>query len=192
MAPFKLVLTGGPCAGKTTLARVLAARGGVLVAEAAIEVITDLCREMGTAAQAEWRARHPVEFQRRIAERQREAERAALARDPGWIVCDRGLPDGLAYLRRAGVEAPPDLASWLHQARYDLVLVLDTLSAFEPRPETGRIDDVADSHALRDALTRAYRELGHAPVFIPAGTLDERIAQLETLLPVRFGLEIAR
>jgi len=179
---IKMVFTGGAWAGKTSLAEALARDGVHLVPEAAIHVIGELTRELGLAEQADWRLRNPVEFQRRVARTQlsweRRAERTPQAAGAVHevVVCDRGIPDGLAFLRVAGSGVPADLLELARAASYHAVWVLDTLADFEPRRESGRTDDRQSSLAVRDALLEVYAELGHRPVLVPNLPLEARLA----------------
>ena len=191
LTPIKVVLTGGPCAGKTTLAQALSRTGASLVAEAALQVIDALRDELGAEEEARWRRAHAVEFQRRIARLQVASEQMGVATGATRVVCDRGLPDGIAYLRHFGVTPPDDLWRLARDARYDAVFLLDTLSEFRPRPETGRLEDHEASLSLRHELSAVYRELGHAPILIPALPVEERVRRVESvwdgLLPVTEG-----
>jgi len=186
--PLRIVLTGGAYAGKTTLAAQLASRDTVVVPEAAIEVISELCAEHGLEGQARWRAANVIEFQRRIAAAQQQAELCALRSGASCIIFDRGLPDGLAYFRQAEVDPPDDLRGALTTARYDAVLVLDTLSDFQARAATGRLDDRASSLRLGESLFGVYRELGHAPVRVPELPVSERVEWVRTHLRRRAEL----
>ena len=143
-----MVLTGGDHAGKTTLLEALRAEGYAVVHEAALEVIEELNHELGVDAQRSWRNAHWTRFQARVAQRQRELERAARDSGARALVLDRGLPDGIAFCRLAGVSLPDELLEGLER-RYDHVLLLDTVMPFAARPETGRIGGLGRSNALR-------------------------------------------
>lgn len=177
-----VVLTGGDHAGKTTLLEALRAEGYAVVREAALEVIEELSRELGVDAQRSWRHANWTRFQARVARRQHELERAA--RDSGGrgLVLDRGLPDGIAFCRLAGVALPDELRGGLER-RYDHVLLLDTVTPFAERPETGRIGGLERSRALRDLLRSVYEELGYAPELLALLPVADRMALVRALLP---------
>jgi len=176
---LRIVLTGGACAGKTTLAHALARRGARMVPEAAMQVIAMLRDELGLEQQARWRAAHVIEFQRRIARLQQESESHALLSSAPRVVYDRALPDGIAYFRHARVEPPEELLELARQAAYDAVFVLDTLRDFRARSDSGRLDDRGVSLALRDALLEVYRDLGYVPKLVPEMTIGERLLWIE-------------
>ncbi len=176
-----VVLTGGDHAGKTTLLEALRAEGYAVVHEAALEVIEELNHELGVDAQRSWRNAHWTRFQARVAQRQRELERAARDSGARALVLDRGLPDGIAFCRLAGVALPDELLEGLER-RYDHVLLLDTVTPFAPRPETGRIGGLGRSNALRDLLRSVYEDLGYAPEPLALLPVPERMARVRALL----------
>ena len=176
------MLTGGAYAGKTTLAARLGELGFAVVPEAAIRVIRALDRELGPDEARRWRGHHHLEVQTRIAELQTRLEAEAEASGARIAVCDRGLHDGIAYCRHWGVEVPEPVARAARSAHYDRVFVLDTLSGFEARADSGRIDDRADSLRVRDLLQQVYRDHAHEPVFVPELPLEERLARIRHAL----------
>jgi len=174
----KIVLTGGPCSGKTTLVEHLRAAGCATAPEAAIQVIGELTAELGLEGQRAWRNTHWAAFQERVARLQIECERAAQCGGADLLVCDRGLLDGIAYCRYRGVEPPPVLLDLVRSARYDQVFVLDTLKDFDARLETGRCDDRGDSLRVGALIRSVYREHGYTPVRVPELAVETRAARI--------------
>lgn len=138
--PFRVVVTGGPCAGKSSLCRLLGGKfpEAVVVPEAATEVIL--------SGQTPERIGQEL-FQQRVYERQVVLEREALRRSP-FLICDRGLPDGLAYcpgiFQRLGVSLDAALR------RYAVVLHLAVIAD----PESYRLH-CAENPARREDHARA-------------------------------------
>jgi predicted ATPase len=115
--PFRVVITGGPCSGKTELWRFLGESlpQGVPVPEAATELIL--------AGKSEQRLGR-VDFQRAVFERQWRLEEEALQKG-ALLLCDRGLLDGSAYLRDlfSRVDVSPTEA----MSRYAMVIQLEVI-----------------------------------------------------------------
>jgi len=91
--PRRIVLTGGPGAGKTAILEVLRralCRHAVVLPEAAGIVFGG-----GFPRKPSLAGRHSA--QRAIYYVQRELEVTALAENPAIVMCDRGTIDGLAY-----------------------------------------------------------------------------------------------
>jgi predicted ATPase len=177
----RVVVTGGPGSGKTTLVQALGRRGFATVPEAALEIIDALNAEHGVAGQKAWRAAHRAEFQRAVLLRQVELEAEVEEQDA--VFFDRGRLDGLAYCRFHGLAVDPRDLALARAGRYDRVLVLETLRAFAGRPETGRTSDRAESVALGEVLAQVYRAHGYALTLVPelATPLDRVVFVLASL-----------
>jgi predicted ATPase len=145
----RIVLTGGPGAGKTVITRRLAVEHAdtfVLVPEAATQVYS--------AMQTRWdrldlAGRRDV--QRKIYRHQVEQEDRIAAANPGKILLlDRGTIDGAAYWPEGPEEYWVDLRSNLatELMRYDAVIWMQTAAAIQ-------IYDGSDSNPCRfeDAAT---------------------------------------
>jgi predicted ATPase len=167
---MKVVLTGGPHAGKTTLLRELELRGHRVVPEAAIEVIGGLVRELGNVEARRWRLEHTDQFQARIAERQLALEAESSLPSGGICFYDRGLLDGLAYCRLHRREPPPALLEAIRGARYDLVVVCELVLPFSSREDTGRTSDLERAYAIEQLMHDVYTERGMAVVRLPLVT----------------------
>ena len=178
----RIVLTGGPYSGKTTLVDRLAAEGHAVAPEAALQVIEALAAELGAGAAVAWRRAHPGRFQERVLALQLELEARAEARGAPVVVCDRGVLDGVAYCRHHGIAPPPALARAPGRERYAAVLVLETLTGFEPRAHTGRLDGHDESLALAARLTDVYREHGYDPIPLPEDSVVARLARVRALI----------
>lgn len=173
-----IIVTGGSCSGKTSLIAALRGRGHDVLGESAYEVIEELIDELGVAGQMAWRRKQQVEFQRRITRRQHEREQAARRSSAPYVFCDRGLLDGKAYCRLAGVPWPDDLETLAASARYAHVFVLDTLHGFDPRPETGRFGSRDDSKRVGCDLEAIYRAHADRITRLPERPIDERAEAL--------------
>ena len=169
----RIVITGGPCSGKTTLVRALAARGFPTIPEAAISVIEEKTRELGLEGQAAWRAANREAFQECIIEKQLQLESRELPEGPVFL--DRGRLDGVAYCRVHGSAVPASLARACEELPYELIFVLDTLSTFDARRGTGRTSDRRRSLAIRRALIAVYREAGYEPIPVPEMPIGQRV-----------------
>ena len=157
----KIVLTGAPGSGKTTLCT-LVAQGDrhrfAPVPEAATQVYS--------AAQARWdRAdiHRRRELQKQIYRLQRDQEDRIARENPGkTLILDRGTIDGAAYWP----DGPDDYMTQLKTtfaaefARYDLVILLQTAAAIGIYDGSAsnpvRFEDAAGAIAAADALERLW------------------------------------
>lgn len=167
--PRRIVLTGGPGAGKTAVLEVLRramCRHVVVLPESAGLVFGGGFPRGRTDA-----LRRPA--QRAIYYVQRELEATALVEDPAIVMCDRGTVDGLAYW-----PGPEDMwqsvgSSLAHElARYDAVIHLRT-----PSPGSGynqdnplRVENAAEAAAIDAKIATAWAR--HPRRFEVPATVD--------------------
>ena len=172
----RIVITGGPYSGKTTVIDALGEVGHSVVREAAIQVIDDLSSELGLEGQATWRKSNPEAFQVKIIDKQEELEDAAAkSAQTGLVFLDRGRLDGVAYCRVYERPIPPEVEEGCRDLPYDCVFLLDTLSQFDGRAESGRTSDRARSLVIRAQLARVYRERGFDVVDVEEMPVEERV-----------------
>lgn len=181
----RVVLTGGPYAGKTTLIEALAALGFATIPEAAIEVIRKEAKERGRSKFEEWRDADPVAFQTQVFLRQLKNERRlglAPPAKPG-VFMDRSGIDSISYLRLAKRKVPTKWLDYAWANRFREVFVLDTLQPFEPRADTLRRSNLEVSLRLRDQLLKDYESFGYRPILIPQDSLDNRLRAIVQACP---------
>jgi predicted ATPase len=156
----KIVLTGGPGIGKTTLIELLAAAGYAIVPEAARLVVEDEESRGGDARP--WS--NPPRFQKLVAEKQLELEAAAEKRGGDLYFLDRGLVDGHAYCKIANIESPA-LIYGSGKNRYSHVFLLDPLPSY--RNDGVRYESEEKGMRIHNEIAAAYREFGYNPISVP-------------------------
>jgi predicted ATPase len=135
----RIVLTGGPCAGKTTTLNKLRCKLGVrvvVVPETATMLLSSGFPMPGE--DIKWSPEWQTEFQAAIFAVQKSMENVytLIAQEKGacLVICDRGLLDGAAYTQ-GGLEAfcrihNVDLAEIL--SRYEAIIHLESLAVGRP------------------------------------------------------------
>lgn len=181
--PFRIVITGGPCAGKTQVWRFLgeAFPAGVPIPEAATQLILGGKSEGSLGLE---------EFQRAVYERQLALEEAG--REKGLLLlCDRGLLDGLAYF--PSLLACLDVSQDEILARYAMVIQVEVIRDpqayglhFSNNP--ARREDHTRALALERELERIYER--HPIYVFLSGSLEEK--KREALRLVRERLAALR
>lgn len=165
----KVILTGGPGVGKTTLLSALNAAGFATVAESARPIIAERLA-LGLSPRPA-----PLEFAREIVRRDIEAHEAH-CRAPGWVFFDRGLIDGLGLLSESDPFTDEALRSLL--ARYPFHRDAFVLPPWREIYATDSERDQTFDDCLRihDSLVRWYRRCGIVLHDVPPGTVEERVA----------------
>lgn len=159
---MRLVITGGPCVGKTTLINLLQNHGYKVVQEVATEIIKE-------GRILPWVDR--MQFQMEVLRMQLEAERG-LAQYSKDIFLDRGVFDGEAYFNVDGMAVPPIFNS-IDPKRYELAFLIEPLSFFEAT--SVRREDLDFTISITDRLEAAYKSRGIEVVRVPDASPEERL-----------------
>lgn len=128
MKPYKIVLTGGPASGKTTVANSLQNKGFVVVPE-----VSRFVMERGLYPRVgAWTPEWQLGFQEFIAKIQRAVEKSY--RDEPLIL-DQGIYDSIGYMMTLFPNlAPEQILGFLSEVlngdlpRYDAALILETIA----------------------------------------------------------------
>lgn len=160
------VVTGAPCAGKTTTVQLLGTRGFHVNSESSRRHIGAQIQLGRTIAgiTADW-----LIFLSQIYAIQSVMENEMDPDRPS--VLDRSLVDSLAYRRFRGVDASmfPAVAG---VRRYRHVFVLERLTFTS---DGVRLENDALAAEIHLQLLRAYSEMGYKPVVVPVLPLTERV-----------------
>ncbi len=204
----KIVITGGPCAGKTTamswIQNAFTQKGYrvLFVAETATELIT--------GGIAPWTCRTNGEFQKQLVQLQQEKEKIyeQAARimdcDKVLIVCDRGALDNKAYMNDQEFAAVLDhlrTNETLLRDTYDAVFHLVTAAKgaeefYTTANNTARTETTEEAAALDDQLINAWTGHPHLRVIDNSTDFEEKmkrlIAEISSFLGEPEPLEIER
>ena len=165
-----IVISGGPCSGKTTVIDALAERGHATIPEAATELIRDPAFDQLRT--------DPREFQRQVLLRQLENERRLLeTREAGSIVfLDRGIADGFGYLEYHGIEPFEErIEAWAENRQQTRCVLF-----FESRPDyqaaSHRSETPDEARRIRENLLQDYRSRHDRVSLVEWLPVEERIA----------------
>lgn len=166
MRPGWYVLTGGPCAGKTTLLAELSRRGYRTVSEAARTYID---RELAKGRTIEEIRSNEVAFQNELVRMKVDTEKK-LTKDE-VIFFDRGMHDSVAYLALRGVVTHPALDEALKASRYEAVFLLDRVPYVK---DNVRVETPQEAAELHERIGNAYRNAGMTVLRVPLMSLGKR------------------
>ncbi|MFQ6040645.1 MAG: ATP-binding protein [Candidatus Poribacteria bacterium] len=186
----RIVLTGGPCAGKTTTLNKLRYEFGariVVVPETATMLLSSGFPVPGE--EIKWSLEWQNEFQSAIFSVQKSMENiyTLIAREKGasLVICDRGLLDGAAYTR-GGLKAfcrihNVDLAAVL--ARYEAVIHLESLSVGRPElyskaSNEKRMESLEEAQKLEFATRMVWNEHPNYYLINSENTMTEKIIKV--------------
>ncbi len=161
------VITGAPCAGKTTLIQALARRGFPVAGEVAREYIDARLAAGSTLRQIRADA---LSFERHILLEKARLERRLPPRR--LVFLDRAIPDSTAYFRLEGLD-PAEPLTLSRMFRYREVYLLERLKF---TPDGIRSEDDATAARLEDLLIETYSQLDYPIIRVPILEESRRLA----------------
>jgi predicted ATPase len=165
--PTRVVVTGGPGAGKTSLLEGLARRGYAIIPEVARRVIADR-----TARGLPPRP-PPIEFAKAIVERdvvQYESTRTRA----GIVFFDRSLLDSLGMLAELNQVADAEVRKFLERCPYHATaFILPPWRAIY-QTDSERDQSYEQAVGVYQAVRAWYLQCGYDLIDVPRGTVEER------------------
>lgn len=169
----KCVISGGACAGKTTLVNALSARGHFVLPEIALELIEQEADCGGKVFP--W-----TDFERfqERCYREQQSKEHELPADQDVVFLDRSLIDSVAYYRSRELPLPDELRVAISGSDYSCAFILDILPeehwaiTHNGKP---RMQSYATAVEMHKRILDTYLSYS-IPVFrIPVTSVDERV-----------------
>lgn len=167
----RIVITGGPGSGKTTLIEALAALGYAMEPEAGRAVIR--------AQQAIGGDALPWADRTRFADLMLDSDIAAHDRRSSThapVLFDRGIPDIVGYLDLCGLPAPPRLDGAARTLRYRQIVFIAPVWPKIFGQDAERRQDLDEAHRTHAAMMRIYPHYGYTLLDLPLASVEARVA----------------
>lgn len=186
----KIVITGGPCAGKSTamswIQKAFSQKGYTVL------FVPETATELITGGVAPWTCRTNADYQKFQMKLQTEKEdifekaAATMDSDKVLIVCDRGTIDNKAYMSEgefAEVIASMDISEVELRDSYDAVFHLVTAAKgaeefYTTANNSARTETVEEAAALDDKLIAAWTGHPHLRVIDNTSTFEDKMKRL--------------
>ncbi|MEM7187187.1 MAG: ATP-binding protein [Bacteroidota bacterium] len=173
----KIVITGGPCVGKTSLIEALKAKGYACFPE----VIREFTMEETEGQDREQLQSNPIVFAKdslgfnqRLIDGRSQQYHEAEKLDVPFVFFDRGLPDVLAYMDYFNQPYGEDFTSVCEELSYDKVFILPPWKEIFALNEI-RFESYEELESLHEYLNERYAAFGKTPVEVPKLPVDLRI-----------------
>lgn len=160
------VITGAPCAGKSTIIHELSNLGHTVVFETVREFIEN---EIQKGRSLDEIRSDGKSFQRGLIPRKMEIESSL---DPDALVFfDRAMPDSLTYFRSVGLD-PEEIMHLCKINRYAQIFLLERLPIEQ---DNVRNEDDKTAAELEAQLESDYKILGYEIIRVPIMPVEERV-----------------
>ena len=169
MKTRKIVITGGPGTGKTSVIEALEQNGYFCFHEVSREVI----REAQQKGIDQLFLKEPLLFSELLLEGRIKQYREAGEMSSELVFLDRGVPDVVAYMNYFGNDYPPVFNEVCKDFLYEKVFILPPWEDIY-KGDNERYETYDQAVAIHDELARSYSRHGYHPIEVPCGTIAER------------------
>ncbi|MGY0392689.1 AAA family ATPase [Bizionia sp. KMM 8389] len=165
----KIVITGGPGTGKTSIINELLNREFICLEEISRQ-ITLKAREDGVD---QLFLTQPLLFSEMLLEGREAQFHEAHSKAENLIFLDRGIPDVLAYMDFIGDNYPEKFIESCQKHRYDHVFILKPWKDIFIS-DSERYENFEQAEQIHDNLLNTYKKYGYQLVDVPFDTVENR------------------
>lgn len=165
----RIVITGGPGTGKSSIINELLKRGYTCLEEISRQVILDARRD----GVDQLFLKDPLLFSQLLIKGRQQQYLDALNYDSGLVFIDRGIPDVLAYMDFIGDPYPEQFVETCKTHVYDYVFIL------EPWPEiftqdNERYESFEQAVNIHHYLLNTYQKYDYNLLDVPFDSVENR------------------
>ncbi len=165
----KIVITGGPGTGKSSLINELMARGQTCFEEISRQVTLE-ARKMGVE---QLFLTEPLLFSELLLKGRLKQFHEAEQSHERNLFLDRGLPDVLAYMDYFDTAYPEEFVALCQNNRYDKVFVLAPWKEIFVG-DMVRYENFEQSEIIHEHLLNSYRNFDYDLINVPFDTIEKR------------------
>jgi predicted ATPase len=166
----KIVITGAPGTGKSTIIHHLEKDGYTCMHEISREVTLE-ARKLGTE---QLFLTEPLLFSDKLVRGRIKQFKEAGKIETEMVFFDRGIPDVQAYLNYISMDYPDDYEKFGKKYKYDFVFLMPPWEEIYVN-DNERYETFEQSFAIHNHLERTYKKLGYRVVEVPHGNVDNRV-----------------
>ncbi|MBM1106845.1 ATP-binding protein [Aurantibacter crassamenti] len=173
----KIVITGGPATGKTSVIQGIESLGYICFHEY-IRELTNEAKDLGDLASLETNpinsVADPLDFNRKLLDGRTDQYKKSKKINENLIFFDRGVPDVLAYMNFYQQELKSEFIDAAAAYQYDLVFLLPMWKEIFATDEE-RFESFEVGLKIQDYLRKSYTDYGHNVIEVPFDSIENRI-----------------
>lgn len=166
----KIVITGGPGTGKTTIINQLESVGYACMHEIS-RTVTAMARKNGIE---QLFLKDPLLFSKLLLEGRMMQYQEALKLDTQFVFFDRGIPDVHAYMNYMGIKYPKKYMNESKKNLYDTIFLMPPWEAIYIT-DNERYESFEQALAIHNHLKNTYESLDYKTIEVPVGNVAERV-----------------
>lgn len=166
----KIVITGGPGTGKSTVIEALTKRDFMCMPEIS-RAVTLNARKNGTE---QLFLTKPLLFSELLLEGRVNQFIEAETSNNELVFFDRGIPDVHAYMNYISIDYPQSYIVKSNLYRYNYIFLMPPWEEIYIT-DNERYENFEQALAIHNHLERTYKDLNYPIIEVPTGTVDERI-----------------
>lgn len=171
MTPKRIVITGGPGTGKSSVIKALESYGHTCMHEISREVILQ-ARKQGYE---QLFLEKPLLFSELLLEGRLSQFDQGTELDQKNVFYDRGLHDVLAYLHYVDEKYPEEMQMICKNNTYDLIFILPPWEDIYT-PDNERYESFEEAQKIHYYLEGAYKNYNYSPIEVPKCSIKQRVA----------------
>lgn len=165
----RIVITGGPGSGKTSLIGALEEDGYPVMHEISRQVILEAQKEGIEQLFLE----NPILFSEKLLMGRLKQFHEGKNYDGKLLFYDRGMPDVTAYMDYVETHYPVNFPETCHAHKYDVVFVLPPWEEIY-HSDNERYESFAQAEKIYHFLKQGYKNYGYPVIEVPTGALPHR------------------
>ena len=169
MKAKKIVITGGPGTGKSSIIFELEKRGYTCLHEISRQVTLEAQKEGIDQLFLE----QPLLFSEKLLGGREAQFIEAEASEDDIIFLDRGVHDVVAYMDYFNTKYAEPFISTCKNRNYDQVFMLPPWETIY-QSDNERYETFAEAEKISKYLANTYIDYGYKPLIVPTGTVEER------------------